>query len=64
MNRCLSCNTILTPEEKRLTYSWGEPIELCSGCLGETTISEVYQGKELEEGEEFFDDYYQEDHEL
>ena len=62
-NRCLSCNVLLTPQEKGLKYSFGDHIGLCSGCLGQSEIKEVFLSDEIDE--DYFDgvgneDYYDE----
>lgn len=47
-NRCLCCNKVLTDDELAFQYDWGEPIDLCLECLGETTM---FDHEELEEVE-------------
>ena len=40
MNRCICCNNVMTEAELEFSYDWGEPIELCIECLGETVLFE------------------------
>lgn len=46
--RCLACNVALTDYEATRKFSWGECVDLCNKCYGESGMNDTLTREELD----------------